>query len=191
MSELHDKIKVLLLNNGIDWTQHLNLASGIKELALEMNINFLKHQVFTPENMKNSCKCPVCNQNVKLYKKKIDSMMAFYLTKLYRISMKNPSKVFFHVEDDLKVVNKLGGSWAKLRYWNLIVQKPKDETDTIRRTSGMWRITDTGKMYAEGKLSLPKYIKLYNQTFYGFEGERVDIRSSLTDKFNYMELMSL
>lgn len=86
---------------------------------------------------------------------------------------------------------KVGGAWAKLRYWELIEEMPKDSMTTEKRTSGMWRITDKGISFVEGNISVPKYVKLYNQTFYGYEGDDVSIHDVIKEKFNYRELMSM
>lgn len=191
MQAIHEKVIQLLSKHGINWEANKELASDIKELALDSNIESLKSSIFTKEKMKEGCKCPVCNQNVKMYHKKIDSQMAFFLIKLYRLTKKNPFKQYFHVQDDINVTMKVGGAWAKLRYWELIEEQPKDESDTTKRTSGMWKITSKGIMFVEKSLKVPKYVKLYNQTFYGYEGDRVSIDESLNEKFNYRELMSM
>lgn len=190
--EIHDRVIALLNKHGIDWETNKELAADIKNLALESHTEILKHSLFTSSKMKEGCKCPVCNQNVKMYKKKVDSQMAFFLIKLHRLTKKNPFKTFFHVQDDINVTMKVGGAWAKLRYWELIEEQPKDKSDTTKKTSGMWRITDKGMMFVEGNLSIPKYVKLYNQTFYGYDGdERISIEQALKEKFNYRELMSM
>lgn len=192
MLEIHNKIIALLSKHGIDWEANKELATDIKNLALESHTESLKGSLFTSAKLKEGCKCPVCNQNVKMYKKKVDSQMAFFLIKLHRLTKKNPFKTFFHVQDDINVTLKVGGSWAKLRYWELIEEQPKDNSVTEKKTSGMWRITDKGMMFVEGNLSIPKYVKLYNQGFYGYDGdERVSIEQALKDKFNYRELMSM
>jgi hypothetical protein len=191
MLEIHEKVIALLQKHGIDWETNKELATDIKELALSSNVESLNKSLFTPTKLKEGCKCPVCNQNVKMYTKKVDSQMAFFLIKLHRLTKKNPFQNFFHVQDDIGVTLKVGGSWAKLRYWELIEEQPKDKSNTEKRTSGMWRITDKGMMFVEGSLKIPKYVKLYNMNFYGYEGDRVSIQESLQDKFSYRELMSM
>jgi len=191
MLPIHEKVIAILSKHGIDWKSNKDLAKDIKELAIESNLESIKSSIFSKENMKDGCKCPACNQNVKMYKKKIDSQMSFFLIKLYRLSKKNPFKSYFHVQDDIDVSMKVGGSWAKLRYWELIKEQPKDSSDTTKRTSGMWRITDKGIMFVENNLKVPKYVKLYNQTFYGYDGEMTSIEETIKDRFNYSELMSM
>jgi hypothetical protein len=191
MKTIQDKVISLLATHGIDWNTNIQLAKDIKELALEHNIETLVNETFTKEKMKEGCKCVVCKQNVKMYKKKIDSQMAYFLIRLHKITKENPTKRFFHVQDDINVTLKVGGSWAKLRYWELIEEQPKDSSATEKRTSGMWRITMKGIDFVEGKINVLKYVKLYNQTFYGYDGDEVSIREAIKDKFNYQELMGI
>lgn len=191
MQPIHEKVIALLTKHGINWQENKSLAIDIKELALENHIDEIKYSIFSTEKMKEGSKCPACNQHVKLYKKKVDSQMAFFLIKLFTLTKKNPTREYFHVQDDINVSMKVSGSWAKLRYWELIEEQSKDTSDVQKRTSGMWRITNKGMMYVEGNLNIPKYVKLYNQTFFGYEGERTSIHQALKEKFNYQELMNM
>lgn len=189
--EIHDKIMELFKKHNIDWEQNIDLAKDIKELALQSNIKTLKQSVFTVGSMKSGHKCPVCEQKVKMYKKQIDAHTASFLIKLYNISNKQPFKTYFHVNDDIRVSNKVGGSWAKLRYWGLIEEQQNSYKNTHRRTTGMWKITEKGRMFVEEKIPIEKYVKLYNQKCYGFDGGDVWITDSLKQKFDYREMMSL
>jgi len=135
------------------------------------------------------CTCPACGQNVQQYKKKIDSLMATYLIKLHKLSEERFNS-YFHVEQDLDVPLRVGGSWAKLRWWGLIEEQPKDEATTSSRTSGYWKITPRGASFVKGEITLPKYVKLYNGKCRGAEGEQININDCLGDKFDYKELMS-
>lgn len=189
--EIHDKIIELLANYGINWQDNVPLAKSIKELVLSNQISSLKESVFNTSSMKDGKRCPVCNQRVKMMKKAIDSGMTYYLIKLYRINKTNPIKKWFHVTDDIGVSYKIGGRFAKLRFWGLIEEKKKEFCETEKRTSGMWAITDDGIKFIEGVITVPKYAKLYNMGFYGFEGNEVNVHEALSTKFNYSELMSL
>lgn len=191
MKQITDKITSILVKNGIDWRVMNPLINDIEGLVIEINSEMLKENLFTKEKMKEGSKCKVCNQFVKMYKKKIDSQMAYFLFKLNKLTKDNPLTPFFHVQDDINVTMKVGGAWAKLRYWELIEEMPKDSMTTEKRTSGMWRITDKGISFIEGNVSVPKYVKLYNQTFYGYEGDDVYIHDVIKEKFNYRELMSM
>jgi len=188
MADIHDKIKKLLHANGIDWQENNSkLAKGILGLVQRESVSFLKGRVFTTDNMKKGTTCPVCNQHVKLYKVRVNAQMAKSLIKLYKLSRGNTT-IFYHHEE-IGIENKVGGAWAKLRWWGLIEEQPKDKADKNKRTSGSWRITDKGVKFVEGKLKVAKYVKLYNQSYYGYEGDGVSIIDALGKKFSYSELM--
>lgn len=134
------------------------------------------------ENWLNGIECPCCGQFVKLYRRKITSAAAAGLISLYK---KGGADRFIHCND---FAYFHGGDFGKLRYWNLIVQEVN--MDTKKRTSGLWKMTDTGVRFVQNRLELPKYALVYNQIFYGFKGEKVRITDCLTNGFNYAELMA-
>lgn len=201
MAQIHDDIKKLLTNNGVDWTKNVKLAQDIKNLVNEYGkpenaAQVMKGNIFTKEVMNKGCKCPVCNQNVRLQKYTINSEMAKCLIDLYKLNKSHPEKNWFHVAEDIKISIKVSGAFAKLRYWGLIQQLPKDSSITVKRTSGMWRITDKGIDFVLNKISVPKFIKVYNQTFYGFDEEKNDknkpitVTDAIASKFNYNDLLN-
>lgn len=139
------------------------------------------------ENYKIGCICPCCNQLVKLYKRKLHSGMAITLCRIYK-----ESTDWIAVEEFLRN-NKYpsGHDWALLRYWNLIEDKEKNENeDEEKKCSGYWKITESGKLFVENKLRVKKYILVYNQTFYGYDGTDINVLDALSSKFNYSELMA-
>jgi len=149
MAQIHDDIKKMLTDNNVDWTKNVKLAQSIKDIivkysAVEEATKVLKGNMFTKEVMKKGCKCPVCNQNVRLQKYTINSEMAKCLIDLYKLNKKDPNKVWFHVAEDIKIGISVSGAFAKLRHWGLIEQLTPKNNLTAKKTSGMWRITDKG-----------------------------------------------
>ena len=201
MAQIHDDIKKMLTDNGVDWTKNVKLAQEIKNLVvkyspIEQATKVMKGNIFTKEVMIKGCKCPVCNQNVRLQKYTINSEMAKCLIDLYKLNKKHPEKIWFHVASDIKISIKVSGAFAKMRHWGLIEQLPKDSSITVKRTSGMWRITDKGIDFVLNRIKIEKFIKVYNQTFFGFEEEKNDknkpitITDAISTKFNYKELLN-
>jgi len=195
MAQLDTDIIKLLADNDIDYKSNVKLSVGLKDLVIkyssaDKSVQVLKSELFTPSNLKEGTKCRVCNQNVKMHKPTLNKDMALCLINLYKLDKNKPEKIWWHVSSDIKVSFKVSGAFAKLRYWDLIEMMPKDSMNTAKRTSGMWRITDKGKDFVLLRSTIHKYLKLYNATLYGQEGEQVDMRSCLTEKFNYTELMS-
>jgi len=81
-----------------------------------------------------------------------------------------------------------GGHLAKAIHWSLIEGRPND--DSAKRTSGYWQPTQKGRDFAHGRISIPKYVYLYNNTAHGFSMEITTIREALGNKFNYSELIN-
>jgi len=143
-------------------------------------------------NYKKGCTCPACGQFVKLYKRKLNSSMARSLILLYRKSKSNPDVEYYHIYNDLLGVDfGIGGSeLSKLKYWGMVDELEKDPDNTKSRTSGYWKITEKGKRFVKGELTVQKYVLLYNGELRGFEGDQINIRNSLGNKFDYIELMN-
>lgn len=142
---------------------------------------------YLKSNIGEGTKCPCCGQFVKLYTRKLNSSMAYALILIY----KSPFQGFFHVEDYLKSINcpsSIRGDFAKLRWWNLIEQFKGEREDGSKRV-GHYRITTLGKNFTRGFCTVKESIRLYNQGFYGFSGNEIDIKRALKNKFNYNELM--
>ena len=81
-----------------------------------------------------------------------------------------------------------GGDFAKLKFWKLLERQIGERDDGSAR-NGYWKITQKGYDFISGKAKIPKFINLYNQKFYGYAGELIDIKEALGNKFNYSELM--
>lgn len=135
------------------------------------------------EPTKNPQTCPCCNQMVKLYKRSIPAVVAHDLIVLSK-AVNN---------DEYKHITTFqskggGGDFARLETWGLIQAKPNDSTH--RRTSGLWTITQKGRDFVDRKLMVRKYVQIYNNTFYGYDGGMVTIDDCLGEHFDYSELMS-
>ncbi len=128
--------------------------------------------------------CACCGQKVKLYKRKINSNMAYRLICLHR---KNTFINEFHHRDKIGTPRDSGGDFAKLRYWGLIEQMAND--DTQKRCSGFWRMTDKGRDFVQSLTVVPAYCYMYNQKPHSFSPEMIGIREALGSKFDYPELM--
>lgn len=118
------------------------------------------------------------------------------MMRLYRLHIeKNDWERYFHMADEIKVSVKVGGNWARLRYWGLIEEKAKqadDGKDTLR--SGYWRLTTKGKAFLQAVTVIPKYITLFNADFKGFkdENDTINVRDVFAKKkdFSYSEVMN-
>lgn len=141
------------------------------------------------EHAKKGVDCPVCNQRVQIYERLIYSSLALSLIRLYWLTRENPNKPYFHISDFTIDGKTIAGDFSKFRYWGLAVEKEKDASDTTRRTSGYWAITEKGKDFLLGKISVPKRAVIYNSRCLGFSEEKATIQEALGKDFNYQDLM--
>lgn len=141
---------------------------------------------FLRENWEQGTECPCCKQFVKLYRRKLNSGQAHALVILYKYFELNENTDWVHVSKfDYPAFR--GGDLAKLRYWNLI--EAKTNIDPTKKDSGFWRLTDTGRAFVRGDITVESHIGVYNQTIYTVEAQPITIRQALGNKFNYNELM--
>lgn len=148
-------------------------------------------RIYLNENISVGTKCPCCEQRVQLYKRKINTVMARTLIRLFTLNREKPTQEYFHVKDIVNGISATGtNDFSKLYYWSLIKEKPKESNNTKNRTSGYWKITEKGIRFVLKNIEVPKYVKIYNTKAYGFSEEKTDIVGALSEKFNYTELMS-
>lgn len=151
---------------------------------------------FLRNNWKKGVPCPCCTQFVKLYKRKLNSGMAWTLVKIYietksTISDTHPLSAqhlsWIPVKEFLRV-NKYhnGHDWTLLQHWGLLEER---KTDEGLPSSGRWRITESGKAFVDMKLMVPKHISFFNSKEWERSDELINIKQALGDKFNYDELM--
>lgn len=146
-------------------------------------------RAYLRKNYAEGVECPCCGQFVKLYKRQIYVSMAADLIKLYRLHRRYGRDRWFHISE-IRKSTAGGGDFAKFLHWGLIEEAKKDPEETTTRTSGYWRITLKGEAFVERRLTVQKYVMLYNGKFRGFDGPQVDIRNRLGKKFNYEELFN-
>lgn len=132
------------------------------------------------KQLEDGAPCPLCGQHAKMYKRKINSGMAKSLIHMYRIA----GTGWVHVS----AIGAHSREEGKLAYWGLLEEQKASGTHGGR--AGYWRVTDKGEAFLLGKISVPKYAKVYDGRVFGFEGDRVVIEDALGTKFNYNDLMT-
>jgi len=158
-----------------------------KETAvLKMNDNTalvrIKEEFFA--DMQKIKPCPVCGQKAKEYTRTIDNSLAWSLIALYKADKASPEQEYHHVNQLIKSFSSSG--MAKLRFWGLVEGKINE--DRKKKESGLYKITKTGKEFAEQKITVQKYVTTYNNAVLGFFS--INIIDAVGTKFNYEELMS-
>lgn len=135
----------------------------------------------------DGCRCPVCDQFVKVYRRKISSAMAGGLiTAMKRYG----SDEHFHVNDIANLMRiNVCPDFTKLKHWGLIEQCEHLTGMEGKKNSGVWKLTTKGTDFARGNFRLPKYVFLYDGKTQGKSDETASILECLGDKFDYNELM--
>lgn len=124
--------------------------------------------------------CPVCEQHVKVYKRKINSGMARSLIRMYNAAGTD----WVHVPTTIGSRSREEG---KLRYWGLVEEELERRPDGGR--SGYWRVTPVGELFVLGKMTVYSHARVYNGRCLGLSGDQVSIIDALGEKFSYDELM--
>lgn len=135
-------------------------------------------------NAQKGSECPCCHQFVKVYKRKLSSVMARMLIRLH---MLGPGH--HHVLQIVTGISDTGtNDFSKLRYWGMIEERKNDDKD--KRTSSYWKITPSGSQFVNKWGEVPMYAFIYNKRCLRMSiDERTNIIKALGSKWSYKELM--
>lgn len=141
----------------------------------------------------DGCECPACTQLVKRYHRKFNHGMARCLLLLVKATKtQRPVDGWLHATRELLRfgVSAADNEYSKLAGWGLIEPHPSNADDMPKKRSrGLWRVTKLGFGVAYRRERVHKYLRLFNRTFMGTDGELVSIVEALGDRFDYGELM--
>lgn len=136
---------------------------------------------------KGGTRCWACGQHAQVYRRRLNAPMCRALILIYRYYQRVALSKSIHIEGYLKRCNTSSstrGDVAKLRYWGLL----KKCEDGKSRAGHYW-LTGSGMSFVKGLMTAPEFIKLYNNKFWGFEGNEINIAQAIKNEFNYDELM--
>lgn len=125
-------------------------------------------------------RCPCCNQFAKVYKRQVTSTSAAALVTMW-------SRHGFDVVH-LPTLTRMGGDTCKMVYWGLIEEESTRRTDGGR--AGWWAVTPKGRDWILGKITIPKYARVYDGRCLGLTGNPVTIQQALGKRFDLQELMA-
>lgn len=136
-------------------------------------------------NRRRGVYCPCCGQLAKEYKRPLNAGMAWSLIWLVQQS-ENQDDPWVDLHGGPLTLHQ-SRELAKLRHWGLIVQK-NVPSKRGARTSGSWRPTEPGALFARGKSVEPAHITLYDNVVTAVARKRVGIKQALGKKFDFDEL---
>jgi len=138
-------------------------------------------------NADDGTHCPTCNRFIKRYKRKLNSGMCRTLIWLYHYQRETGQR-WVKVADVAPTYVLRTNEISRLAVWNLAKEKSISD-DEDKRTSGLYRITNDGMDFVEGKLDVPSHVLLMSNKVERFSETTTNIRRALGSKFSYNELM--
>lgn len=104
--------------------------------------------------------CPVCEQNVKIYKRKLTPATARAIAALYNEHGRGfgylPNVIKKHLAD----VASQGGQLVMGAHWGLIEPREVRRADGGR--AGYWRVTELGEQWLHGHVTVPQTAHVFN-----------------------------
>lgn len=125
--------------------------------------------------------CQKCHRKIITYKRTITGGMAVSLKNINLLSIQNPDREFFHINEFLKEGGK-HLDYSHLTYFGLISNKAN--FDSTKASSGFWKITQEGKEFLDGSLSVPKFMLVRLGFLIGASEEYVTINDIKNINFN-------
>lgn len=139
-------------------------------------------QKWLADRVGSGARCPCCNQYAKVYRRQINSGMARSLIAMY---LHGPQGQWVHLPTQVGARSREEG---KLRYWGLVEEQVEVQRQDGGR-AGYWRLTDAGRAWVTGQITVPKFVAVYNNTVLRSYGDPINVSDALGSKFNYTELM--
>lgn len=127
--------------------------------------------------------CPCCGQLAKVYRRKITSSSARGLIVVWL----QAGRAWTHLPTTAGLA-RLGGEFARLRYWGLVEEDDAKREDGGR--AGNWRLTDPGVAFVRNQHRVPKYAYIYDGRLLDLVGEPVNVHDALGRRFRYDDLMA-
>lgn len=143
-----------------------------------------REEFFAAIHAGKKIQCPCCTRFAMVYTRTIHSIAARQLIGLYKL---DGEKRFVRVKEVLDLLG-IQGDLTKAKYWDLIT--PKTNTDTDKKTSGAWMLTEKGIAWIKNEIRLPKYVEIYDDKILKFSTQTMSIADALGEKFSYAELMA-
>lgn len=150
-----------------------------------MNVDEARRWVY--DRLEDGVHCPCCDQYAKLYPRPLPSATARVMIEIFR---RNEGRWFIDlppVLDTMKGTAHQGGYGTLAHHWGLLEAMPGERDDGSNRV-GWWRLSDTGRAFVRGEVTVPKRALIYNNRCIGFRGEPITISDALREPFNYRDL---
>ncbi len=150
--------------------------------AIRNVVNFLRSQL-EQEARGEGCNCIVCGERAKWNRRSLSKKQVKALVNLYK---KTQPGGYSHITEFAESRGD-GDEIAKTRYWQLAA--PGENTDKKKLHSGYWKLTDFGRQFVEGRVSIYKYVWVYRAHAMAYDGEGVSIYDCYGQHFDIREVL--
>ena len=153
-------------------------------------IEFTRDDFYVGPKAAGTYSCPACGTDLTQYNRVLNSGMAICLVKLFVLTRDNPDGVewFHHSKFDIHDSREI----HKMAHWGLVEEKEReDEEKGKKKNSGSWRITERGRQFVTGAITLPSHVHvLPDNRMADLNGDPIGIRDALGKDFNLDELLN-
>ena len=134
--------------------------------------------------------CPCCGRNARIWKLRIHATLALMLIRLYKKSLElnGAPDQWVHIEA-FKPKTRTGNDFSIVKHWGLAEPK-SPEVDQDKNSSGMWRLTDAGRLWVSRQATIKKYANVFNDVLRSYDGEDITVIDALGKTFSYYELFN-
>jgi hypothetical protein len=128
--------------------------------------------------------CPVCDRFGIVYRIGLNATMAKSL--IWLSKAKSPDGWIDVPTTAPKFVLR-SNQLPTTKHWGLVERRPNDNPKI--RHSGMWRITDKGRLFVNKQLRVPKKVYIYNDVVEAWSPEDVNVEECFAEHFDYQDAM--
>lgn len=138
------------------------------------------------KNAERGVRCPCCHGYCKVYPIHFVSQMAYTLIWMVRVFERNQRWINIPKEAPKNIIGSR--CYDKLTLWGLV--EIKENTNTKKRTSGIWRPTQKGIDFVHRKITVSAVTYEYRGMIITASARQVDVVETLKKKWDYQELMN-
>lgn len=136
--------------------------------------------------MEDGAQCPCCEQNVKVYKRKLSKSHVQTMMEVLKRQTSQDGK-WVYVPD----IPQKSRDFATAQYFGLIEQMPGEREDGAKQT-GWWSVTIKGVRFLQGEEMIIKYAHVYNGEVIEYSGMNgVDVGDVWGEYFNFREMLGV
>ena len=126
--------------------------------------------------------CPVCDRWGKIYPRGINSTMARSL-----IWLASKGTEWVDVPNTAPTWVLRSNQLPTLRWWDMVERNDSNKKEEMKH-SGMWRVTEYGRLFSQNKIQSPDKVFTYNGEVIGRSDSMTNIEQCFKQNFDYREV---